>query len=812
MGSAVCVHADGYFLTNAHVIREADPAEIRLVLHANQPKERVVDAEVIRMDKELDLALLKVVGAGEITFTALAVTKQVPFETQQLTAFGFPFGKLLKQEDVGYPSMSINIGRITALRKRRETLERIQLDVVLNPGNSGGPVLNSFGELAGIVVSGVPGSGVNFAISANQVSGFLSRPLVEFHPPAIDLQEIHSPMAVTAVVERVTAPGDGPVAVSLELTDPDGETQVYELQEGDDGRFSTQIVPLREALKEPPVETFVTFPEGSISFLVPNQMIQVGDKQLRLGNLRQLILETPATAVDVDGTRFQGEIKDLERLRGSLGTGSPLDVSLEGARRLEFTQRQVQLTLPYRLVVQAPGASVVEQDGVFELKGHYFDPDESARVQIVNAVASTETSMDVKFQEERVDIPLPAEFSDVVAGGGGRFLILHLPSLEKLAVVDVPKAEIVKYIPLQSSKVLFAAGRHRLVILYSATRLAEVWNLDSLQEEKVKLLPMEGVILNAVMGYNSEGPLLLRIAESSATSARTRMAAVDPVSLDFRVLKQTVNANQKADDNIRMRASGNGELFGMWKRGSSPTGVVVASIDGQELRGVYQHESRGVILPSADGSFLATGRGLMTPGLKPFQEDPYSWKLHVPAYEGAFYIRVERNDNTQTDELHLRARGLSSNIRVLEGLKLGKDPRWNQTFPSRDKRIHWVPQGGFLAYLPESNQKVVVQKIDIDEEIKTLRVPYLFVASSPQTRVKKGDFFHYQIDCRSNAPLTSFELASGPEGMRLDSEGRLTWNVPLTPERTHVGVITKISTRDGRSLYHSFTLQLLDGE
>ena len=80
-------------------------------------------------------------------------------------AFGFPFGKDLSLSNDEYPNVTVSTGHITSLRKIKGELAAIQVDAQLNPGNSGGPVLNDRGKVVGIVVAGIDGTGIDFAIA-----------------------------------------------------------------------------------------------------------------------------------------------------------------------------------------------------------------------------------------------------------------------------------------------------------------------------------------------------------------------------------------------------------------------------------------------------------------------------------------------------------------------------------------------------------------------------------------------------------------------------------------------------------------------
>ena len=59
---------------------------------------------------------------------------------------------------------------------------------------------------------------------------------------------------------------------------------------------------------------------------------------------------------------------------------------------------------------------------------------------------------------------LPEVFSDAVVAGGGRFLILQIPKLKKLAVFDVSEAKVTKYIPLAEENAVFAAGLDAVIV------------------------------------------------------------------------------------------------------------------------------------------------------------------------------------------------------------------------------------------------------------------------------------------------------------------------------------------------------------
>ena len=155
MGTGFLVSADGYLLTNHHVIANAD--EVRVRLH----DQRQFDAEIIGSDEQSDVAVLKI-DADDLTVLRPGDAGSVS-AGQWAVAIGSPFG--LEQ--------SVTAGIVSAVgRANRYSNQNyvpfIQTDVAINRGNSGGQLLNTRGEVIGInsqIFSNSGGyQGVSFAI------------------------------------------------------------------------------------------------------------------------------------------------------------------------------------------------------------------------------------------------------------------------------------------------------------------------------------------------------------------------------------------------------------------------------------------------------------------------------------------------------------------------------------------------------------------------------------------------------------------------------------------------------------------------
>jgi serine protease Do len=155
VGSGFILSADGYVMTNAHVVEGADEVIVTLT------DKRELKAKIIGADKRTDVAIVKIEATG------LPAVKIGDVNTLKVGAWvmaiGAPFGL----------DNSVTAGIVSA--KQRDTgdyLPMIQTDVAINPGNSGGPLLNMRGEVIGInsqIYSRSGGfMGISFAIPIDE--------------------------------------------------------------------------------------------------------------------------------------------------------------------------------------------------------------------------------------------------------------------------------------------------------------------------------------------------------------------------------------------------------------------------------------------------------------------------------------------------------------------------------------------------------------------------------------------------------------------------------------------------------------------
>ncbi|HZP39437.1 MAG TPA: trypsin-like peptidase domain-containing protein [Methylomirabilota bacterium] len=158
-GSGFIVREDGYLVTNAHVVSDADRIQVRLA------DGRRFDGRLVGLDERVDLALLKIEGRG-LPVALLGDSNQTRVG-EFVLALGHPFG--LEQT----VSFGIVSRKGAPLQVAAPGFEFIQTDAAVNPGNSGGPLVNMAGEVVGVNSMAAVNGSIGFAIPVNLVKALL---------------------------------------------------------------------------------------------------------------------------------------------------------------------------------------------------------------------------------------------------------------------------------------------------------------------------------------------------------------------------------------------------------------------------------------------------------------------------------------------------------------------------------------------------------------------------------------------------------------------------------------------------------------
>ncbi|MDR1777782.1 MAG: DegQ family serine endoprotease [Desulfovibrio sp.] len=166
LGSGFLISADGYIVTNNHVVANADT--IHVTLNSGTGKGETLSAKLVGSDEDSDLALLKLEAKKSLPYLSFGDSDALKVG-EWLLAIGNPFGleNTVTAGILSAKGRNIHAGPFDNF---------LQTDASINPGNSGGPLLNTNGEVVGINTAIIAsGQGIGFAIPSNMASKIITQ-------------------------------------------------------------------------------------------------------------------------------------------------------------------------------------------------------------------------------------------------------------------------------------------------------------------------------------------------------------------------------------------------------------------------------------------------------------------------------------------------------------------------------------------------------------------------------------------------------------------------------------------------------------
>jgi len=171
-GTAFFVNNKGNIVTNNHVV-EGCSGPVKLFYNRKEHT-----AKIVAKDGNLDLAVL---SSDVKPNQYLKLSKKSGDKLDRVVAAGYPLGHKISDE------LKVTSGIVSAIKGWKDNINEIQIDAALNPGNSGGPVVNDAGNLLGVAVAGLKDrQNLNFAIKSKAVKDFLDVNKISYSTAAMD--------------------------------------------------------------------------------------------------------------------------------------------------------------------------------------------------------------------------------------------------------------------------------------------------------------------------------------------------------------------------------------------------------------------------------------------------------------------------------------------------------------------------------------------------------------------------------------------------------------------------------------------------
>jgi S1-C subfamily serine protease len=784
-GTAFVVHPDGLLVTSAHVVAAGTGSpngRIRVALRPGQADQKVLDARVVRLDAELDVAVLKVDGEKGLPALALGDSDKLT-ELDELVGFGFPAGTVQFPDKPDLPAVSVSVNSVASLRKKDRVLSEVQFDGTLNLGHLGAPLLATDGTVRGVLRRPINGAQSIQATPANAIREFLATPELSVAPPKVDPSNPTRPIEFRAdMISMVPSAEQPTLELILDVGDGSPRKVPMELRDGA-YRATAAPVPTPATLT---LTLTAKYGAATIVSPIPDRPITVGGKAMKLSEIRRLERGVPPRAVTHAGADFTGAIGGATvevRVADQL---VKLDLAKADAVELLPPPPPRQLTCT---AVARVGGKEIARVGV------------SATLVVAAPppVPPRSTMTPAALESVRVTRPLPEAFADVCAGGGGRFLLFSLPKAGRVALFDVSQAKIVHYFPAPDPDAKIAAGADKLVIALPGAGIIQRWNLTTFERELSVPFARQEPISSLLLGHSSRGPLV-------ANGVYYDLGTLKPLDVKDVAGRPVTLASGK---NVRAVASGDGTVIGSTQTNMSPGGLNTAVLNGAQVKTYQLHAGAGYVVPSADGKLVFTALGVHTFDLKAVHE-PKNNVHFFPATQGSLYFGLRlaepgRNGaTTPVTDVSLYHPGDTRPLVLLghfkENLLEGNDRN------DASKRAWFVPDAKVFVTLPLTRDAVHLTKFDVDEALEKAGTDYLFDLSNPTATAKKGERYGHQLVVKSKRGGVKYKLDAGPPGMSVGPTGKIDWAVPAAFADKTAAVIVAVSDASGQEVYKTFTI------
>jgi hypothetical protein len=337
-------------------------------------------------------------------------------------------------------------------------------------------------------------------------------------------------------------------------------------------------------------------------------------------------------------------------------------------------------------------------------------------------------------------IDLPGAVRDVVAGAGGRYLVLQLQEDGTLIVFDTKQSILSE--PVKAPiNALLAAGQEKLIVVDSFNHKLERRSIAQATKEKEASIPVSGMVKAIGMGCASRGPLLISWAKGTSPLDQASFSLMDinslkitsPNYIDVHHENQPRREqpgssgefklrNTTFRDQVEIRAAGNGDVFGLWATSHSPSGLETFSFRSGVGLNLYHHESVGHVVPTIDGKGICTEKGYYTSDLARNRKDG----ICIPSYDAKYYLVLNGPKEPLTGSLiEAKSGDIALRLPSLGDMKADATSLGNRL--TIDKRFHCYPQAHLLITIPPGNDRLLLYTLDESTKVES---------SEPQAKPK----------------------------------------------------------------------------
>ncbi len=620
---------------------------------------------------------------------------------------------------------------------------------------------------------------------------------------------------------------NGPLMLGLPVVDegrtqPPPEPRKSQLFMVGDFRPLARDVPLQPIVRQPFNTNQPLLPMDKRTLFLPDAklIIQVSktcdelncltydvEKALRTSSSNYLIITSHPPEQVVAGEVFDYQItyqSNAKKVSFNLETG-PEDMTVSPKGKISW--KTAVTSMPVNNVI----VSVTSDDGqeayhTFKLSVTGASGKESSAVAKMDGSAPRSPAVDAAdLGSDKKELKLPSRQTALVVGGAGRYLMAHMPDLKKIAVIDVSTTKIKGYVPASDDQTLMAATRDKLLVVNVSQGVITRWNLASLKKEITVNSPFSGPIQSIAAGCAADGPAM--VAWSQGTE---QLDSVTLTFLDVGTLKEIQAVWPKGRphasfrDYAQLRAASDGRYFTV--AASSSSGAIM--IDGTKITSALSFQG-GMMLPSADGRYYASNGQIVNFEKSATSSDKNSLGLVIPSVTGNYYLSFPGANGYESTKNGAKVYmfGDQRPLVNLPDLNLEGRDRMQPNQNVQQANIFFIPDAKVIVKSSLTGESLEMTRFDVEDALEKSGVDYLVVFSRPQSTVQVGDNFEYAMHVKSKSGGVKFKLESGPTGMEVSPEGKVSWKVTADADIVNNTIIS-VSDSSGQEVFHTFAIEV----
>lgn len=828
---------DGLILTCRHVIASPDPYLKGTVVVVGVPSPKNPDelayfkAEVVptaEKPEKIDFAVLKIAAAkGAFEFKPLAMSFDRLELGSDVAVLGFP---VVTDDN---PGLSFTKGSISGLRVKVDDVTHYQTDAAVNPGNSGGPMLNDRGEVVGIVTLKKRGAdNIGLAIQLEEVKTAFEyakskAEAVRPQPGPVDPKKLPIPKRIAAS-KKAWDVAHGIATEEKRILSIDNDGGEYSLVSKDPLPENFQLT----------VRCLVEFQRGR-QVLQPSQRSILRTFGITFGgtNPTKPFLSQDGTAIHWSAEQLlikrNGEVLISKPVGNSdepvaltiTKQGKLLMVTANGELLVKFLDENLKSGEKFSLGgflsrMYLLDATIVELDEKVSISLDGAKKIGTVATNVTNAtkkptLKATVPNKLVVTPEEK-SIPLPRGVENVCVGGGGRYLIFHLPKERQLAIFDFTVAKFVKNLDLGDGEIRFTAGADQLIVAKLDSQIIQRYDLSRFEKKEDLPFALKQKVHQILMGSASNGPLVVTtIGEVHFFDPNT----MKEIECEWERPRGQNSLFGQGRRPAEVKISANGRVITSWIAGLSPSSIGIHHFEGATLKTTPVDgavRSGEQVLPGAEGDRIFFSHQMMDEqgnviGKKGDAYGAASWP--VPALQGSYSLLLKQLSNPRD----LRRSDLSIEIRMSENgqvlatiapiavvsdlvdWQLGRTVLW-------DRHLFFAPESHLLVVLPKSMDRLLLVKVNLDEILEKSGIDYHLVTSKPPGEFEPGKTFTYRVTTKTKKGPVKFKLDTAPKGMTVSAEGKIEWKVPVDHAEKEEIVTLVLTDAGGQELFHTFNI------